>query len=147
MKAIHTTSLLMALAFLALPAAADDDGERRERRHGHDFKQQYRDGNCKVERKQDKGGYEEKVECKGGAHGDGRRHARSEFKEEYREGNCKVKRELQKDGDYKEERKCKGHSHAHAAAPVQVVQPPVVVLPAPVVVQPGVTVQGTIHVK
>ena len=86
--------------------------------------------------------------------GHGRRHARSEFKEEFRDGNCRVKRELQKDGDYKEERKCKGRQHAHAPAPVYVVPQPVVVAPQPVyvpspavVVRPGVVIQGTIHVK
>ena len=80
------------------------------------------------------------------------RHGRHEYKHEYWDGNCKVEIK-QKNGDYKEERKCKGHQHVHAA-PVHVVPQPVVVVPQPVyvpppavVVQPGVVIQGTIHVK
>lgn len=70
---------------------------------------------------------------------------RTEFKEEYRDGNCKVERKLEKNGDYKEERKCKGVSRA--AAPVYV-PAPVIVQPAPpVVIQPGLVIQGTVRVK
>ncbi|AEG92229.1 conserved hypothetical protein [Ramlibacter tataouinensis TTB310] len=82
------------------------------------------------------------------------RHGRSEFKHEYRDGNCKVEIKQKKNGDYKEERKCKGHQHVHAPAPVYVVPQPVVVAPQPVyvpapavVVEPGVTIRGTIHLK
>lgn len=156
MKAIRLSTILFALAAMPFAAMADDDGEHRHRRHGAEYKHEYQDGNCKVERKREKDGdFEEKIDCKGGYYGGhGGRHARSEFKEEFRDGNCRVKRELQKDGDYKEERKCKGQQHAHAPAPVYVVPQPVVVPPQPVyvpppavVVQPGVVIQGTIHVK
>ena len=152
------TSLASALlfAFAAVPfATIADDGDRRHRRHGTEYKHEYRDGNCKVERKREKDGdFEEKIDCKGGHYGGrGRGHARSEFKEEFRDGNCKVKRELQKDGDYKEERKCRGPQRVHADGPVYVVPQPVaapqpVYAPAPaVVVEPGVTIRGTIHLK
>ncbi|HEX2547766.1 MAG TPA: hypothetical protein VHL79_22975 [Ramlibacter sp.] len=91
-------------------------------------------------------------------HGKHRKHGKhhAEFKQEYWEGNCKVERKREKNGDYKEERKCKGQRHAHedkrrrehdrtshaqAPRPVYVVPAqPVVVQPAPVVVQPGVTI-------
>jgi hypothetical protein len=77
-------------------------------------------------------------------HGKHRKH-RAEFKEEYWDGNCKVERKLEKNGDYKEERKCKG---AHRAAAPVYVPAPVVVQPAPaVVIQPGLVIQGTVRVK
>lgn len=143
----------MALAIFPFTANADDDHGRR--RHGSEYKHEYRDGNCKVERKRENDGdFEEKIDCKGGYYGGHGRHARSEFKEEFRDGHCKVKRELQKDGDYKEERKCRGHQHADAPARVYVVPQSVVVAPQPVYVpapavgvEPGVTIRGTIHVK
>jgi Ni/Co efflux regulator RcnB len=70
-----------------------------------------------------------------------RRHGRAEYKQEYWDGNCKVERKLEKNGDYKEERKCKGgQPHVvHAPQPVYV--------PAPVVVEtPGVVIHGTVRV-
>jgi len=82
-----------------------------------------------------------------GGHGK-HRHGRSEYKHEYWDGNCKVKIK-QKHGDYKEERKCKGPEHVHAA-PVYVVPQPVVVAPQPVyvpAVEPGVTIRATIPIK
>lgn len=36
-----------------------------------------------------------------------------EYKEEYWDGDCKVKREYKKDGEYKEERKCKSPRYRH----------------------------------
>lgn len=74
-------------------------------------------------------------------HGRGHRHERREFKEEYWDGNCKVERKLEKNGDYKEERKCKGPRHGHyQAAPVYVPAAP------PVVVEPGISVHGTVRI-
>jgi len=82
--------------------------------------------------------------------GHGKRHGKREHKEEYWDGNCKVERKWKGNGDYKEERKCKGHRHAHAPVVVQpapvIVQPPVVVQ-QPVVVDPGVVIHGTVRVK
>lgn len=74
-----------------------------------------------------------------------RRHGKSEYKHEYWDGNCKVEIK-QKNGDYKEERKCKGPHHVQAA-PVVVVPQPVYVAPPAVVVEPGVVIHGTIRVK
>jgi hypothetical protein len=79
-----------------------------------------------------------------------RKHGHREFKEEYWDGNCKIERKLEKGGEYKEERKCKGAGyqrpgHAYAPAPVYV-QPP----PPPVYVQPpepGVVIHGTVRVR
>ena len=72
-------------------------------------------------------------------HGKGRGHDRREFKEEYWDGNCKVERKLEKNGDYKEERKCKGPRRSYYE------QTPVYV-PAPVVVDPGITIHGTVRI-
>lgn len=125
--------------------ADDDDGDHRRYRSGSEYKHQYRDGNCKVERKQEKGGeFEEKIDCKGGYY---RSDVRSEFKEEFREGNCRVKRELQRDGDYKEERKCKGYQRSSARGPIYVESEPVHVYPPAVVIEPGVTIRGTVNIR
>jgi len=35
-------------------------------------------------------------------------HAGAEHKEKFRSGPCKIEREVKRDGEYKEERKCKG---------------------------------------
>lgn len=73
------------------------------------------------------------------------RHGRAEYKHEYWDGNCKVEIK-QKNGEYKEERKCRP-GYVYAPAPVVVVPQPVYV-PAPaVVVEPGITIHGTIRVK
>ena len=136
-RRLHTA--LLALAMLPFAALADDDKEDRHRRQGAEYKHEYQDGNCKVERKREKNGnFEEKIDCKGGYYGG---YAQSEFKEEFRDGNCKVKRELKKDGDYKEERKCRGDRRVYSSGPVYV-------LPQnAVVVEPGVTIRGTIQVR
>jgi hypothetical protein len=44
--------------------------------------------------------------------GHGHRYKR-EYKHEYWDGNCKVKRKYKKNGEYKEERKCKPPKHRH----------------------------------
>lgn len=38
----------------------------------------------------------------------GYRHGGGEYKEKFRSGGCEVEREQKRDGEYKEERKCKG---------------------------------------
>ena len=132
-------SIALTLLGLSPLALADDDGRGhgRGKGGGREFKEEYWDGNCKVERRLERDGdYKEKIECKGGDdRGRGpHRHARGAFKEEYRDGNCKVERKLEKDGDYKEERKCRGMPRQHAV----VVQPAAtVVYPPWVVVQQG----------
>ncbi|MDP2016637.1 hypothetical protein [Hydrogenophaga sp.] len=140
---IVVVSAFFALSFGAI--ADDDDGERRVARQGSEYKHQYRDGNCKVERKREKNGeFEEKIDCKGGSYSS---HARTEFKEEFLDGNCRVKRELQRDGDYKEERKCKAYQRSPARGPVYVESEPVYVYPPEVVIEPGVTIRGTINIR
>lgn len=75
-------------------------------------------------------------------HGRGRGHERREYKEEYWDGNCKVERKLEKSGEYKEERKCKGPRPVYyESAPVQVGPSP-----APVIVEPGITIHGTVRI-
>lgn len=86
-------------------------------------------------------------------HGRGRHR---EYKEEYWNGHCKVERKWEKDGDYKEERKCEGgERHGHRARPVAVYPQPTVVYPPWVAVEqsgpgyrPGyepAPVQGTVY--
>ncbi|MBO9328127.1 hypothetical protein A6B37_08805 [Achromobacter sp. HZ01] len=65
----------------------------------------------------------------GGHHG-------GKYKQEYWDGNCKVERKWKRNGDYKEERKCK--------APRPVVYP---AYPQPVYPQPGVVIQGTAVIR
>jgi surface antigen len=67
--------------------------------------------------------------------GHGRKHHGREHKEVYWEGNCKIERKWEKDGDYKEKRKCKG-GVPHQAQPV-VAQPVTVIYPPWVVVEQG----------
>ncbi|MBB3063346.1 glycine zipper 2TM domain-containing protein [Microbulbifer rhizosphaerae] len=50
------------------------------------------------------------------------KHERHETKEEYWDGNCKVERKWERNGDYKEERKCKGaHEYAYREPGARVV--------------------------
>ncbi|MDM0044667.1 hypothetical protein QTH91_09260 [Variovorax dokdonensis] len=75
-------------------------------------------------------------------HGKGK-HGHREYKEEYWDGGCKVERKWKKNGDYKEERKCKDRGPAYyGPAPAYVPAP--VYVPAP---QPGVVIQGTVRVN
>ncbi|WP_119154264.1 hypothetical protein [Caldimonas tepidiphila] len=71
------------------------------------------------------------------------RHGRGEYKEEYWDGPCKVERKFEKNGGYKEERKCKGVPHGHYAPA------PAVYVPAqlPAVTEPGIVIQGTVRIK
>ena len=73
----------------------------------------------------------------------GHHHGRGEYKEEFWDGHCKVERKYKRNGDYKEERKCKGAPAVvyqpqviHAPAPVFVQPAPVMVQPAPVMIEP-----------
>jgi len=67
-----------------------------------EYKEEFQDGNCKVERKWERNGdYKEERKCEGrGGHNHGDR------KEEFWDGNCKVERKWERNGDFKEERKC-----------------------------------------
>ena len=65
-----------------------------------------------------------------------RHYSGGEFKEEFRDGNCKIERKWERNGSFKEERKCDGPGHAAVA------YPPAAPAPAGVIVQPpGVVIQ------
>lgn len=62
--------LILPVVLAVLPFAASADSWKDEGGHGHEFKEKYWDGNCKVERKLKKNGeYKEKRKCKGPVHG------------------------------------------------------------------------------
>ncbi len=70
-------------------------------------------------------------------HGKGHGHGRDrhDYKDEYWDGHCKVERKLERNGEYKEERKCQLPRNVyHGNAPY------------PGVVKPGVTIHGSIHI-
>ncbi|AEG93276.1 glycine zipper 2TM domain-containing protein [Ramlibacter tataouinensis] len=71
---------------------------------------------------------------RGHKHGHHKHKEHKEHKEEFWEGNCKIERKWEKNGDFKEERKCKG------ARPVAVHAAPAVVYPPWIVVQQGAPV-------
>ena len=83
--------------------------------------------------------------------GHGRKHDRRHQKVEYWDGNCKVERKFEKDGGYKEERKCKGNQAYYPEprpvyAPVPVYAPAFVA--APVYIEPGgVVIQGSVRLR
>lgn len=75
-----------------------------------------------------------------------RKYGRGEYKEEYWDGNCKVERKIEGNGEYKEERKCKGYTQGPrpSYAPARVHVPPPVYIPSP---EPGIVIQGTVRVN
>lgn len=71
-------------------------------------------------------------------HGHYRGHYGGDHKQEYWDGNCKVERKWERNGDYKEERKCKGPRYRQ----------PVVVPGYPAhSVAPGIVIQGTAVIR
>lgn len=76
---MKTFRLLLCAAVMLAPFAANADPDKDESGHGkwrgrgHDkreYKEEYWDGNCKVERKYEKHGeYKEERKCKGQRHG------------------------------------------------------------------------------
>ena len=77
----------------------------------------------------------------------GRKHDRQERKVEYWDGNCKVERKHEKNGGYKEERKCKGNQ-AYYPEPRLVYAPEPVYVPAPIYFEPGgIVIQGTVRIR
>lgn len=73
MRKLHILLLPAVLAILPLTASADpwkdESGHGKDRRHGsHEYKEEYWDGNCKVERKHKNGNYKEERKCKGPSH-------------------------------------------------------------------------------
>ncbi|WER46980.1 hypothetical protein CupriaWKF_05235 [Cupriavidus sp. WKF15] len=89
----RTAGLTLFLCFfLVSPVTRADSTE---------YKEKFRDGPCKVERKQKGDGeYKEKRKCKGGPPG-------YEQKQKYREGPCLIEREWKDNGDYEEKVECK----------------------------------------
>ena len=55
----------LGLLFLTTPAVADPwkDESGHGRRHSREWKQEYRDGDCKIERKSKRGEYKEEIKC------------------------------------------------------------------------------------
>lgn len=116
---LRATLLSAALGLLATAPALAHDDDHPGRGHGH------KHGHHKHEK--------HKHKHKHDRHDDDRDHA--SYEEEYWDGHCKVERKWERDGDYKEERKCKGARPVHVI-PAQRVQP-VVVYPPWIVVQQG----------
>lgn len=80
--------------------------------------------------------------------GNHRHGKRGEYKEEYWDGQCKVKRKVKKNGEFKEERKCKPQKRHvrqdyHYRQPV--VDERVYYVPQPVHAQPGIEVDVRIR--
>ncbi len=66
MNANLISAALLALATMPFTAIADDDWEPRHRRAVAKYKHEYRDGNCKIERKRKKNGdHKEERHCRG----------------------------------------------------------------------------------
>ena len=64
-----------------------------------------------------RGSYERSYEDRGYGYGYERpRRQRRAFKEEYDDGRCKVERKWERNGEYKEERKCRGGPRAPRGA-------------------------------
>lgn len=104
-----TALAAMGAVFLASPALADpdkDESGKRSYRH-HD-------------RYGDEGWHRGK---------------RAEAKEEFWDGNCKVERKWEKNGEYKEERKCRGPQRVRDAEHVEHFPGVVIALP-PVIITP-----------
>nr|WP_240531474.1 hypothetical protein [Variovorax boronicumulans] len=77
-------------------------------------------------------------------------HKDREHKEEYWDGRCKVERKWDKDGEYKEERKCKGkQARVRNDAPYYAEPQPVYVAPRPgvIVERPAVVIQPQIVIR
>jgi surface antigen len=69
MKIANALLALSIACGLAAPALADPPEGRGWKKHGHESKEEYWDGNCKVERKwKHNGDYTEERKCKGGHH-------------------------------------------------------------------------------
>ncbi|CAI8858232.1 Ig-like domain-containing protein [Pseudomonas jessenii] len=86
---------------MSMPASAD---YRRGGHEGGEWKDEYRDGPCKVKIESKDDQYKEEVKCPDGR---GANWRRGEWKDEYWERGCKVKIEAKRD-EYKKEVKCDG---------------------------------------
>jgi hypothetical protein len=108
-KVMLVTTVCLATSACA-PAVVHRDEDYRDHRPNREgeYKEQYWEGPCKVEREQKRdGSYKEERECKGV--GEGRyRHPRGDYEEKYQDGPCKIEREWKRDGTYKEKIDCEG---------------------------------------
>lgn len=114
MKSVVVAALALAVATVSAPAIADrgKDESGQGHKHGH------------------------------------RGHKGGEYKEEFWDGDCKVERKWERDGDYKEEVKCKDgrprarhHTHDHPDSVGVIVAPPAVVIQPPAVVIEGPSIR------
>jgi hypothetical protein len=94
------SATLMGLA-LVTGLAAHGTAFADWRPGGSEWKQEYRDGPCKVKEESKRDEYKREVKCKDGY---GARWG-GEYKREFHDGPCKVKIEAKRD-EYKEEIKC-----------------------------------------
>lgn len=83
-------------------------------------------------------------------HGYRRGHERSEYKQQYRDWNCKVERKWERNGDYKEERKCRSPTQEYREQPAYgYYEAAPAYMPAPrspLPVAPGITFHGTVRI-
>lgn len=93
---------LFAASLLATPASADPDkDESGKGRRGDRGQPEFN-----FDRGNDRGrGYDRD---RGYERGRGSYSMDRDYKQEFRQGNCKVKRKWKRNGEYKEETKCKG---------------------------------------
>ena len=72
MRHLALIAVALATALPPLSASADPDKDKSghgKRKHGREYKEEYWDGNCKVERKWDKhGSFKEERKCNGTSH-------------------------------------------------------------------------------
>lgn len=68
----------------------------------------------------------------------GHKHKGGDYKEKYWDGPCKVERKWKGNGEYKEERKCKGHPpvYHHAPGAVYYEAEPAIVVSPQIVIRP-----------
>lgn len=100
----------LALVLATLPgysseALADDDlrSPDSKRWWRGEWKEEFRDGPCRVKTESKDGEYKREIKCKDGIGAPWR----GEWKSEFRDGPCLVKQEAKRD-EFKEEVKCEG---------------------------------------
>ena len=98
----HALVALCALTMMAAPALADPDkDESGKGRWGNRGQHEYN-----FDRGRDRG--YDRYYSRDRDYDRGRRSYNMERKQEFWDGNCKIERKWERNGEYKEERKCKG---------------------------------------
>ncbi len=69
----------------------------------------------------------------GGNYRDNRSH---EYKTEYRDGRCRIEKKWEGNGEYKEERKCKGYNHGNMYHEYDGRDPAIVISTPDIVIKP-----------